>query len=59
MDQLEKAQQSLQSLRSQYEEKMTALQQQIKATESERDRVLKEIGECIVAADLVHVHVRT
>ena len=46
VEQLERSQQSLQTLRTQYEEKMTVLLQQIKATESERDRVLKEIGKC-------------
>ncbi len=43
VDQLEKAQRNIYSMKSQYEEKMQVLQHQIKAIESERDRVLKDI----------------
>ena len=45
VDQLEKAQKNIYSMKSQYEEKMQVLQQQIKSIESERDRVLKDIGK--------------
>ena len=45
MDQLEKAQNSLYTMKVQYEEKVQVLQTQIKNIESERDRVLKEICE--------------
>lgn len=44
VDQLEKAQKNLYTMKNQYEEKMQLLQQQIKSVESERDKVLKEIG---------------
>lgn len=43
VEQLERAQQSMFTLRAQYEEKLTSLQQQIKVTENERDRVIKEM----------------
>ena len=43
--QLEKAQRSLYTMKQQYEDKMTLLQHQIKSIESERDKVLKDIGE--------------
>ena len=46
MDQLEKAQTNLQVMRQQYEDKMSLLQTQIKNIESERDIVLKDIGQC-------------
>ena len=45
VDQLEKAQNSLYTMKVQYEEKVQVLQTQIKNIESERDRVLKEICE--------------
>ena len=45
MDQLEKAQKNLQVMRQQYEEKMSLLQTQIKSVETERDKVLKDIGQ--------------
>ena len=45
VDQLEKTQKSLQSLRSQYEEKMLLLQTQIKTMESERDKIMKDMSE--------------
>ena len=45
VDQLEKAQSSLYTMKIQYEEKVHVLQTQIKNVESERDRVLKEIGK--------------
>lgn len=44
VDQLEKAQRSLHSLRSQYEDKMVVLQTQIRAIESERDKIIKDLG---------------
>ncbi|XP_019852103.1 PREDICTED: kinesin-like protein KIF21A [Amphimedon queenslandica] len=44
VDQLEKAQRSLHSLRSQYEEKMVVLQTQIRAIESERDKIIKDLA---------------
>ena len=44
MDQLEKTQKNLQSIKQQYEDKMQVLQQQIKTIEVERDKMLKEIG---------------
>lgn len=44
VDQLEKAQNNFYSMKSQYEDKMQLLQHQIKSIESERDRVLKDIG---------------
>ena len=44
MDQLEKTQKNLHSIKQQYEEKMQVLQQQIKSIEVERDKMLKEIG---------------
>ena len=44
VDHLEKAQRSLQSLRNQYEEKMTILQQQIRVVEAERDKVIKNLS---------------
>ena len=44
VDQLEKSQKSLHTLRSQYEEKMIILQNQIRATETERDKIIKEMG---------------
>ena len=46
VDQLEKAQNSLYTIKVQYEEKVHVLQTQIKSIESERDKVLKEMGEC-------------
>ena len=45
VEQLEKAQKSFSIMKSQYEEKMNALQQQIKSTESERDKVLKDMSK--------------
>ena len=45
INQLEKAQKSLNSLRSQYEEKMVLLQNQIRATEAERDKFIKDISK--------------
>ena len=45
VDQLEKAQSSLYTMKVQYEEKVHVLQTQIKNIESERDRVLKEMSE--------------
>ena len=45
MDQLEKAQSSLYTMKVQYEEKVHVLQTQIKNIESERDKVLKEMSE--------------
>ena len=45
VDQLEKTQKSLQSLRTQYEEKMLLLQTQIKAMETERDKIMKEMSQ--------------
>ena len=45
VDQLEKAQTNLHVMRQQYEEKMSLLQTQIKNIESERDKVLKDIGK--------------
>ena len=44
VDQLEKAQRSFQTMRTQYEDKMQLLQHQIKSIESERDRVLKDMS---------------
>ena len=44
VDQLEKAQKNLYTMKAQYEDKMKLLQHQIKSIESERDRVLKEIS---------------
>lgn len=52
VDQLEKAQNSLYSMKIQYEEKVHVLQTQIKNIESERDRVLKEMGKTVVLAAL-------
>ena len=46
VDQLEKAQSSLYTIKIQYEEKVHVLQTQIKNIESERDKVLKEMCEC-------------
>ena len=46
VDQLEKAQRNLYTMKQQYEEKMQLLQQQIRSVESERDKVLKEISKC-------------
>ena len=43
VDQLEKAQNSLYTMKVQYEEKVHVLQTQIKGIESERDRVLKDM----------------
>ena len=43
VEQLEKAQKTLGTMKQQYEDKMKILQQQIKSTEVERDKVLKEI----------------
>ena len=45
VEQLEGAQKNMHSMRQQYESKLLTLQQQINRTESERDRVLKELGE--------------
>ena len=45
VDQLEKAQNSLYTIKIQYEEKVQVLQTQIKNVESERDRVLKEMSK--------------
>ena len=45
VDQLEKAQSSLYTMKVQYEEKVHVLQTQIKNIESERDRVLKEMSK--------------
>lgn len=45
VEQLEGAQKNMHSMRQQYEAKLLTLQQQISRTESERDRVLKELGE--------------
>lgn len=45
VDQLENAQRSFYTMKSQYEDKMLLLQQQIKSIESERDRVLKDISK--------------
>ena len=45
INQLEKAQKSLNSLRSQYEEKMVLLQNQIRVTEAERDKFIKDISK--------------
>jgi peptidoglycan hydrolase CwlO-like protein len=47
VDQLEKAQSSLYTMKVQYEEKVHVLQTQIKNIESERDKVLKEMSESI------------
>eukprot|EP00731_Ephydatia_muelleri_P014567 Em0008g287a len=44
VDQLEKTQKNLHSIKQQYEEKMQVLQQQIKSIEVERDKMLKEIA---------------
>ncbi len=44
MDQLERSQKNFHLMRSQYEEKMTSLQHQIRNIESERDQVIKTIG---------------
>ena len=46
VDQLEKAQNSLYTMKIQYEEKVHVLQTQIKNIESERDKVLKEMSKC-------------
>ena len=46
VDQLEKAQRNLYTMKQQYEEKMQLLQHQIRSVESERDKVLKEISKC-------------
>ena len=46
VDQLEKAQNSLYTMKIQYEEKVHVLQTQIKNVESERDKVLKEMSKC-------------
>ncbi len=45
VNQLEKAQKSLNSLRGQYEEKMLLLQNQIRQTEAERDKFIKDISK--------------
>ena len=45
VDQLERSQKSFQTMRTQYEDKMSLLQQQIRSVEAERDKVLKEISE--------------
>lgn len=45
VDQLEKAQRSFYTMKAQYEDKMQLLQHQIRAIESERDRVLKDISK--------------
>ena len=57
MEQLEKAQKNLLVMKQQYEEKMTLLQQQIRSVESERDKVLKDMGEHLAYIH-VHVHVQ-
>ncbi|XP_065653153.1 kinesin-like protein KIF21A isoform X1 [Hydra vulgaris] len=44
IDELEHSQQRLTALKQQYEQKMILLQNKIKETESERDKVLKSIG---------------
>eukprot|EP00731_Ephydatia_muelleri_P014595 Em0008g315a len=44
VDQLEKTQKNLHSIKQQYEEKMQVLQQQIKSIEVESDKMLKEIA---------------
>ena len=49
VEQLEKAQRNIYTMRTQYEDKMQVLQQQIKSTESERDRVLKDMCKFLVA----------
>ena len=57
MDQLEKAQRNLHVMRQQYEDKMTLLQTQIRNLESERDKVLKDIGQswhCIIYVDIIN-----
>ena len=45
VDQLEKSQKSFHMMRGQYEEKVQLLQQQIRSIETERDKVLKDMGE--------------
>lgn len=45
VEQLEKAQRSLYTMKQQYEDKMQLLQQQIRSVEAERDKVLKDISE--------------
>jgi uncharacterized protein YfcZ (UPF0381/DUF406 family) len=54
VDQLEKAQRSFYTMKAQYEDKMQLLQQQIKAIESERDRVLKDISKLILCVLRLH-----
>jgi kinesin family protein 4/21/27 len=44
IDQLEFAQKSMQSMKKQYEDKLVTLAQQIQRTETERDKVLKDLG---------------
>ena len=45
VDQLEKAQKNLYSMKQHYKEKMSLLQQQIRSIESERDKVVKEMSK--------------
>ena len=47
IDQLEGAQRTMQAMKKQYEEKLQTLHIQINKTESERDRVLRELCKCI------------
>ena len=57
VDQLEKTQKNLHSIKQQYEEKMQVLQQQIKSIEVERDKMLKEIGMLVPCKSKCTVHV--
>lgn len=48
IDELEMSQKRLRSLKMQYEEKLNALENRIRQTEQERDRVLATIGNVIL-----------
>lgn len=50
IDELEHSQQRLTALKQQYEQKLTLMQNKIKETEVERDKVLKNIGSVDVVA---------
>ena len=45
IDELELSQKRLHAMKSQYEDKLITLQQQIKGTEQERDRIIANLGE--------------
>ena len=61
IDQLEFAQKSMQSMKKQYEDKLVTLAQQIQRTETERDKVLKDLGKymCVHVLFAYVLYVRT